>query len=115
MCCYQSDLVSLYNRLDLLPPTRFVYVQELMIYFPGRRNQILAEIAQTPHRFIVTDVATAQLPSLLYRKLFSAEYQTALKKAGIKRRPYPWGYPLIYQSGNYLVHQIPAQAGASTK
>lgn len=106
VCCFNSDLVSLYNRMDLMPPTRIVYVQEILVYFPDRRETILNELQAAPHRFVVTDIISAQLTSEQTERLLSPSYQAALKKPATKPRPYPWGYPIVFRSGNYLVHEV---------
>lgn len=108
VCCYHSDLVSLYNRLGLLPPARYVYVQELTVFFPERRREILNEIQKSKHRFIVTDIVSARLTEKQVEHLLSANYQSSLHRPTSKRRLYPWGFPIVFRSGNYLVHRIPA-------
>jgi hypothetical protein len=107
VCCYHSDQVSLYNRLDLLPPSRFVYVRELTVFFPDRSEAILESLRTVPHRFIVTDMASAQLTEEQKQRLLSPTYQSALRQPIKKTRPYPWGHPIVFRAGNYLVHQIP--------
>ncbi len=104
--CFQSDLVSLYNQMDLLPPTRFVYVYELLVFFPDRQKEILLTLKETPHRFIVTDTLSGQLPREQIEKLLSEEFQNSLKKPLGKKRAYPWGHPIVFRAGNYLVHQV---------
>jgi hypothetical protein len=104
VCCFHSDLVSLYNTLDLLPPTRFVYVQETLVFFPDRRELILETLRVTPHRFIVTDIVSGRLTPEQTERLFSPAYQANLRKPAKKDRPYPWGYPIVFRAGNYLVH-----------
>ncbi len=106
VCCFNSDLVSLYNRLDFFPPTRIVYVQEILVYFPDRREALLEELQKTPHRFVVTDLVSTQLTAEQIERLLSPKYQLSLQKPGAKRRPYPWGYPIVFRSGNCLVHQV---------
>jgi hypothetical protein len=94
--------------LDLFPPTRIVYVQEILVYFPDRREAILNELQTSPHRYVVTDIVSARLTSQQIERLLSPHYQAALKNPATKRRPYPWGYPIVFRSGNYLVHEVRA-------
>ena len=107
VCCFHSDLVSLYNRLELLPPTRFVYVQESLVFFPDRRADILERLRESPARFVVTDMRSARLtPEQINRLLSPAYQQSLLRKPAANPRPYPWGYPIVFRSGSYLVHQV---------
>jgi hypothetical protein len=106
VCCFHSDLVSLYNRLHLMPPSRIVYVQEILVYFPDRREAILGDLETAPHRFVVTDIVSAQLTSQQIERLLSPEYQASLQTPSAKRRSYPWGHPIVFRSGNYLVHEV---------
>ncbi len=106
VCCFHSDLVSLYNRLGLLPPTRFVYVQETLIFFPDRQEQILDRLRASSARFVATDMRSARLTPEQIDRLVSPAYQHALQQPASKPRPYPWGDPIVFRSGNYLVHRV---------
>ena len=106
VCCFHSDLVSLYNTLDLLPPTRFVYVQETVVFFPDRRDAILETLRESPHRFIVTDTVSGRLTLEQTERLLSPAYQANLRTPTKNDRPYPWGYPVVFRAGNYLVHRV---------
>jgi hypothetical protein len=106
VCCFNSDLAPLYNQLNLMPPTRIVYVQEILVYFPDRREAILKDLQTTPHRYVVTDIVSARLTAGQIERLLSPEFQASLKEPSTKRRPYPWGYPVVFRAGNYLVHEV---------
>ncbi len=105
VCCFHSDLVSLYNRLELLPPTRFVYVQETLVFFPDRQGEILKRLRESSARFVVTDMWSARLSLEQKQRLLSPAFQHALQKPSAKPRPYPWGSPVVFRSGNYSVHR----------
>ena len=107
VCCYNSDLVSLYETLDLQPPTRFVYLQELLVFFPERQREIGEALGRAPHRFVVTDLVSCGLarpqaeeigpdgplaPPPAYRRL--------------PQNQFPWSEPVVYRAGTYLVHRV---------
>ena len=109
---FNSDLVGLYQRLNLRPPTRFVYLMELLVYFPEQRAEMMAELESSQHRFVVTDLASCGMP--LRQSLEVGPdgpnappptYRPAL--AG----QYPWSHPVVFRSGPYLVHEISGQLG----
>jgi hypothetical protein len=103
----------MYRQMGLLPPTRYTYLFELMRYLPSRHEQIRAELAATPHRFVVTDVLTTGIPAEKMEKLGPNG-----PLPGVKAQPkswtsgYPWSLPAVFRSGTYLVHRVegPIQA-----
>jgi hypothetical protein len=113
VCFYNSDFVGMYRQMGLLPPTRYTYLFELMRYLPSRHEQIRAELAATPHRFVVTDVLTTGIPAEKMEKLGPNG-----PLPGVKAQPkswtsgYPWSLPAVFRSGTYLVHRVegPIQA-----
>lgn len=116
VCVYNSDLVGLYQnqRLKLRPPTRYVYLFELLTYFPDKREEIISSVANSAHRFIVTDLVSCGMP-LSQAMSIGPEGPTAPPPAyrTVSRRNYPWSHPVVFRSGTYLVHEIAAQAQKS--
>lgn len=111
VCCYSSDLIGLYSELDLDPPTRFVYLQELLIYFPDRREEMLQALCESGHRFVVTDLVGCGM---------TCEQAEQVGPTGPLGPPpgypavsgvYPWSCPVVYRSGTYLVHRVEDTAG----
>jgi hypothetical protein len=112
---YNSDLVSLYELQNGRPPTRFVYVHELLTYFPNQRKEILADVQNSNPRFVVTDLVGC---GMSYRDAMEIgpdgpnapppRYQAR------KRQTFPWTYPVVFRSGAYLVHEAPAHPGKRT-
>ncbi len=107
VCVYNSDLVGLYQRLELRPPTRYVYLFELLTYFPDQRRAIISSVANSGHRFVVTDLASCGMP-LSQALAVGPDGPTAPPPAyhAMSRRNYPWSHPVIFRSGTYLVHEI---------
>ena len=107
VCVFNSDLVGLYQRLELRPPTRYVYLFELLTYFPKQREEIMLSVTASGQRFIVTDLASCGMPHSQAMEV-GAEGPTAPPPAyrAVNRRDYPWLHRVIFRSGTYLVHEI---------
>lgn len=112
VCVYNSDLVGLYQnqKLKLRPPSRYVYLFELLTYFPDNREEIISSVANSAHRFIVTDLASCGMP-LSQAMAVGPEGPNAPPPAyhAVNRRSYPWSHLVVFRSGTYLVHEITAQ------
>ncbi len=114
VCFYNSDFVSLYRQLHLQPPVRYTYFFETLQFFPDRRLELLAELQQSPHRFVVTDLVSVGMP----RRDAEAVGPDGPRSPppAYRRAPkevYPWSCPVVYRAGTYLVHRVPEAAGAS--
>ncbi len=107
VCVFNSDLVGLYQRLSLRPPTRFVYLFELLTYFPQQRGEILLAVSTSRHRFVVTDLVSCGMP-LSQALTIGPEGPTAPPPAykAVSHRNYPWSHTVVFRSGTYLVHEI---------
>lgn len=116
VCVYNSDLVGLYQsqRLKLRPPTRYVYLFELLTYFPEKRKAIISSVVNSTHRFIVTDLASCGMP-LSQAMAIGPEGPTAPPPAyhTVSRQNYPWSHPVVFRSGTYLVHEVTARTQKS--
>lgn len=108
VCFYNSDFVSLYRQLDLLPPVRYTYFFETIQFFPERRRAILNELQQSPHRFVVTDLVSVGMPR---RDAEAVGPDGPLQPPPAYRRAprevYPWSCPVVFRAGTYLVHRVP--------
>lgn len=109
VCCYNSDLVSLYQHLCLQPPTRFVYLHELLVFFPDRRNEIETALAEGGQRFIVTDLASCGMPRNLATEIGpDGPLAPPPAYSRFRTEAYPWSHPVVFRSGTYLVHRAEA-------
>ena len=107
-----SDLVSLYSRLDLRPPTRFVYVWELLLYFPQQRDEIMAALASSGQRYVVSDLVSCGMSIADAWAIGPDGPQAPPPKYQVGRRgKYPWSHPVVFRSGPYLVHKISGSIG----
>jgi hypothetical protein len=107
VCFYNSDFVGMYRRMNLMPPSRYTYFHELIRYLPSHHDDLLRGVAESPHRFVVTDVLSTGI---------KADRVDRLGPNGplpdVKAQPkswssgYPWSYPVVFRAGTYLVHRI---------
>lgn len=107
VCVFNSDLVGLYQRLQIRPPTRYVYLFELMTYFPKQRSEILSSVTASSHRFVVTDLAGCGM-TLSQALEIGPDGPNAPPPAyrTVSHRNYPWSHPVVFRSGTYLVHEV---------
>lgn len=110
--CFHNSLIYLYQDLGLRPPTRFVYPESMLIYFPSRRREILRDLRAQHPDFVVTDLLSiglrpdqAQQPGLTPRDPFPQSVPDQVRKS------YPWNLPVVFRAGSVLVHKA-APAGA---
>ncbi len=112
VCCYNSDLVSLYQVLHLQPPMRFVYLHELLVFFPDRNDEIAAALEQSGQRFVVTDLVSCGMPRAQAEEI-GPDGPLAPPPTYPRNRSnsYPWSHPVVFRSGTYLVHRIDGPPG----
>lgn len=104
---FNSDLVTLYWRLQLQSPTPYVYFYELQQYFPQRKEQLLTAMRNGPQRFIVTDLVSCGMPVRLAEEVGEAGPNApppAYVRANLKSLP--WTEPVVFRAGRYLVHEV---------
>ena len=115
LVCFNDSLVHLYPRMQLQPPTRFVYLNALLVYFSDRRQLLHEALARTPQRFVVVDAGFSGL---------TREQALAVGAGGPSAPPpalatntkntYPWSHPIVFRSGPYLVYRITGPMGRLT-
>jgi hypothetical protein len=110
LTCYSFTSFPLYLKLDVKPSTRFVMFYSHLKYFPSHEADIKADILRSPQRFMVSDLR--MIPprySALIAEL-RAKSRTRLLTIddfpGPFRYTWPFGMPVVYQAGDYLVHAV---------
>lgn len=104
--CFNSDLVSLYRQLGFMPPTRFIYVNEILVYVPSAANTILEALMASGHKYVVTDVLTSGMTAAGLRELTRDGEQIPPTRLSDSEGVYPWGQPVVFRAGWYLVHEV---------
>jgi hypothetical protein len=110
VCCFNSDCVSVYWELDLLPATRFTYLFELMNYHPTRAADFQAALESSPHRFIVTDLVSSGM-SLQDASAIDPRTPLIPPSYPKAKNVYPWSHPIVFRAGTYLVHEVQQPIG----
>lgn len=110
--CFNSDTVSLYVRLGLRPPTRYVYLYEILAYFPQMREQISRELETAPHRFVVADLVSMGMDR---RKAEESGPDGPLAPPPslprYRDKRYPASHPVVFRDHEYLVHRVTQPLG----
>ena len=111
VCCFNSDCVSIYWDLNLLPATRFTYLFELMNYHPTRAADFQSTLESNPHRFIVTDLVSSGM-SFPDAMAIDAKNPLMPPKYPRAKDTYPWSHPVVFRAGTYLVHEVQQPIGS---
>ena len=109
---YNSDLIGLYEQLQQRPPTRFVYLFELLAYFPNQRDELMAAVEKSEHRFVVSDLASCGMSFSEALEIGPDGPNAPPPKYRASSRPsYPWSQRVVFRSGPYLVHKVSGPLG----
>ncbi len=111
LTCYNNDLVYLYNDLGLTPSTRYVYLETLFVFFPDRMSEMRRAVAQSRHKFVVSDMTAVGVPYAIAQRGPNG-WKTELPETFPPelRGRFPWSYPIVFRSGNMLVHRVPSKS-----
>jgi hypothetical protein len=113
--CYHNSLVYLYQDLGLRPPTRYVYLESCLAFFPERRRGILQEVRAASPEYVVTDLVSTGLPveqARLPGRRKDDPYPPEFPDAA--RRKYPWNLPVVFRAGSILIHEaLPPATGVA--
>lgn len=92
LTCYNVHCIHAYERLNVLPSTRYVGISALLELFPSRRQQILNTVETSGHRFLVADTAESNGPA----------------------DQFPWNQPVVFQAGTFRVFDVAANTTTKT-
>jgi hypothetical protein len=107
VCFYNSDFVGVYRQMGLTPPTRYTYFYETVRFLPKHQDQVLRDLAESPHKFVVTDVQTTGIAvARIDRVGPNGPLADAKAQPKTWTRGYPWAYPAVFRAGTYLVHRV---------
>lgn len=111
---FSPDLLDVYFRLDLKPPSKFVYVEQLLYFFPRSKFEPFKQDMITHHvRFVVVDLATLLAPKDarqidLHQPLVPPKLNTRV------RNQFPWSQPIVFRSGSLVVYEVIEPIGEPT-
>ncbi len=112
LTCYHNSLVHLYGILGFNASTRYVYLEQVVAYFPSRRQQFLRALSDSRQRFVVTDlIASGLSPSGIARLGPVGALAHPPRFPARLRDVYPWSQPAVFRAGPYLVHRVEPPLG----
>jgi hypothetical protein len=103
LTCFNNDLVHLYLKLRLRPPSRYVYLESLMAYFPDDKDLFEQSVVNSGQKYVVTDLMTLRLTP----QQIKAAREGRLRLSSKLKMSFPWCYPVVFQSGTLRVHRVP--------
>jgi hypothetical protein len=120
LLCYSFSAVPLYIGLHVQPSTRFVLIWSMFEYFRHHRNDMAREIADSPMRFVVTDLRflgftkeEAEQLMLAGKMLTFDQLAATFRKLHPEEKPilglrdrFPWTEPMVFHAGKYIVHKV---------
>lgn len=113
LLCFTNSTIHLYWELGIRPATRYVYLENNLVFFSERTEQLASEIAAAGPRYVVSDLMAAGVPR---ESLDSIRQGARLRPAaGDERGPIlPWSHPIVFRAGRYAVHRVQGPTGWPT-
>jgi hypothetical protein len=106
VCCFPNSTIHLYEMLGIRPPTRYVYLENLLVFFPDRRELLRATLEAAAPKYAVTDLVAAGVqPETLARVRPGSMLSGQATGEANVARVYPWGFPIVFRAGRYAVHR----------
>jgi hypothetical protein len=105
LTCYNNALVHLYLDLNISPPTRYVFLEQLFFLFPEKIPAFLKTLSASPQKYVVTDLVAAGLAPEDANEI-GPQGPLALppKFPNRLKGDFPWSLPILHRSGAILVH-----------
>jgi hypothetical protein len=109
LTCYSNGTHPLYLMLDVEPAVPIMHFDAWVAYYPGHLPQLRELIADSPQRYVVSDLVTVPairsdlkplntMPSDLYELPPNFPQQW--------RWYFPWNEPVVFRAGRYVVHRV---------
>jgi hypothetical protein len=106
VCCVPNSTIHLYEMLGLRPPTRYVYLENTLAFFPERSDVLRSALVAAAPKYAVTDLVTAGVPQDALSRIRPGAVLGGPSPVGVgQARVYPWGFPILFRSGRYAVHR----------
>jgi hypothetical protein len=109
---YDWRTASLYVDLDLVPSTRFPFLDITYANFTRHRGEIRHALAASHQRFVVTDLTllggrlTVDQASVVTRYVQSKELALPPHFPNELKPFFPWNEPIVFRAGRYAVHRV---------
>jgi hypothetical protein len=106
VCCFPNSTIHLYGMLGIRPPTRYVYLENTLVFFPERNEVLRAALAAAAPQYAVTDLLTAGVPPDALSRIRPGTVLSGPSSVVVDQaRTYPWEFPVLFRSGRYAVHR----------
>jgi hypothetical protein len=106
VCCFPNSTIHLYETLGIRPPTRYVYLENTLAFFPDRGELLRAALAAAGPKYAVTDLITAGVPPDALSRIRPGTVLSGRSSVAVgQARVYPWEFPILFRSGRYAVHR----------
>jgi hypothetical protein len=113
VCCLPNSSIHLYPLLGIRPPTRYVYLENTLAFFPDRREVLRAALAAAGPEYAVTDLLTAGMPPEALQDIRPGTVISGRNGAGTtSERTFPWACPIVFRAGRYAVHRSDGPIGS---
>jgi hypothetical protein len=96
--------VPLYRQLGVRPASRYVFLENILLFFAKQRDRVYADLATSGQRFVVCDVVTTRWRS-------RGDESGSPRPRWWARDPEATPYPrqcLVFRAGRYAVYAVPA-------
>jgi hypothetical protein len=96
--------VPLYRQLGVRPASRYVFLENILLFFVRQRDRVCGDLAASHQRFVVCDVVTTRW------RLPADESRAAGPRWRLpdpESTPYP-RQGLVFRAGRYAVYAVPA-------
>jgi len=112
VCCFPNSTVHLYELLGIRPPTRYVYLENTLVFFPERSEVLRAALAAAAPKYAVTDLVAAGVPPDALPRVRPGTVLAGEPNVGTRpSRIFPWSSPIAFRAGRYAVHRIRGPIG----
>jgi hypothetical protein len=98
--------------LDIAPSTPFLHFGLLLRCCPGRCEDIRKRLAQSPERYVVSDLQNAMREPTWDAVAASNELALPAQFPAADRVLFPWTEPVVFRRGRYVVHRVTGPVAA---
>jgi hypothetical protein len=109
LACFNNSTIHLYWELGIRPPTRYVYFENMLVFFPDRTDQMLAALATARPKYVVSDLLAVGFPSESLA-IVKPGFRVTSTAAG-SDNVFPWSHPVVFRAGRYAVHRVEGTLG----
>lgn len=112
LLCFNNSTISLYWTLAIRPPTRYVYWENCLVFFPERTEEMMAALEAARPRYVVSDLLAAGMSRAALGSIQrDARLSLMFNRSDRDRPVLPWSHPITFRAGRYAVHHVQEPLG----